>query len=139
MPNPLPPLPLSLRTKVHQLLDADNGGSTSLEQSMDTGLLVLVLVNALAVVLESVLHLRTSYRAWFTGIELVSVCAFTLEYVLRVWSAVESRRYRHPVTRRLRFALTPFALVDLLAILPFYLTLGAWTCASCASFASSGF
>jgi voltage-gated potassium channel len=120
LPSPL----LSLRAKVHQLLDADDGGNTRLERIVDTGLLALVLINALAVVLESVPHLRASYQAWFTGIELVSVYAFTLEYVLRVWSAVESRRYPHPVTGRLRFALTPFALVDLLAILPFYLTLG---------------
>lgn len=124
MPHPLPLPALSLRGKVYQLLDANDGGSTSLERRVDAGLLVLVLINALAVVLESVPHLRTSYGVWFTGIELVSVYVFTLEYVLRIWSAVESRRYRHPLTGRLRFALTPFAVVDFLAILPFYLSLG---------------
>ena len=46
---------------------------------------------------------------------------FTIEYFLRLWTAVEDPRYARPVVGRLRYAVTPFALVDLLAILPFYL------------------
>jgi len=50
-----------------------------------------------------------------------SVAAFTVEYVLRAWSCVEDERYRGPVRGRIRFLLRPMALVDLLAVLPFYL------------------
>ncbi len=52
---------------------------------------------------------------------------FTIEYVLRLWSCVEStdpRYHHHPIMGRLRFALTPMLLIDALAILPFYL--GMW-------------
>lgn len=113
----------SLRARIHALLDADDAGISKLERLVDTGLLFLVLVNALAVVLESVPRLRLAYKPYFTVIELVSVYLFTLEYVLRLWSAVENRRY-HTNLGRLRFALTPFALIDLFSILPFYLALG---------------
>ena len=52
--------------------------------------------------------------AWF---ELVSVLVFSVEYVLRVWSAPVEPRFRG-ITGRLRYMITPMALVDLLAILP---------------------
>ena len=114
------------RYKVHRALDADDGGVSTTERFIDTLLIGLVLLNTAAVILESVPRLHQQYRSWFTGIEVVSVYVFTLEYVARVWSAVEDRRFRNPVGGRLRFALTPFALIDLLAILPFYLTMGGF-------------
>ena len=49
------------------------------------------------------------------------MAVFTVEYLLRVWSATADPRYAHPVTGRLRFMLTPGALVDLVAIVPAYL------------------
>ena len=54
---------------------------------------------------------------------MVSILTFTAEYGLRVWSAVESDhgRYRRPIIGRLRYAVTPLALVDLMVIVPFYL------------------
>ena len=89
----------------------------------DLVLVALILLNVAAVVLESLPGWSARYGAWFLGIELVSVLIFTLEYGLRLWSCVEDRRhdYRHPVRGRLRYALTPMAIVDLLAVLPFYL------------------
>jgi voltage-gated potassium channel len=90
------PISTFLRVHVQQLLDADDGGTSKAERVVDAGLLVLVLINALAVVLESVPSLHLAYKPYFTLIELVSVYLFTLEYVLRLWSAVENRRYRHP-------------------------------------------
>jgi voltage-gated potassium channel len=49
---------------------------------------------------------------------------FTFEYLARVWAAVErdDGRYRAPVRGRIRYMVSPLALIDLLAILPFYLT-----------------
>ncbi|MDO7876031.1 ion transporter [Hymenobacter sp. ASUV-10] len=109
---------------MHQLLNADDGGQTVLERVTDWGLIGLVLLNAGAVVLESVKSWDRRYHPVFASIELVSVFIFTLEYVLRVWSSAEDRRYRRPWLGRLRFVLSPLALIDLLSILPFYLSFG---------------
>lgn len=46
---------------------------------------------------------------------------FTAEYVLRLWSCTADPRFAQPVRGRLRYAVTPLALVDLVAIVPFYL------------------
>jgi len=114
----------SLRHHVFQLLNADDGGQTRAERLVDWGLIILVLLNTAAVVLESVSSLDARYHALFVSIELASVYIFTIEYALRVWSCVEDRRYQQPWRGRLRFILSPMALVDLLAILPFYFSLG---------------
>jgi len=52
------------------------------------------------------------------------VAIFTVEYVARLWCIVEAPRYRglSPSMARLRYALSPLAVVDLVAILPFYLS-----------------
>lgn len=46
---------------------------------------------------------------------------FTLEYLLRLWTCTVDTRFHGAIKGRIRFAATPFALVDLIAILPFYL------------------
>lgn len=57
--------------------------------------------------------------------EAVSVAIFTIEYILRLWACVEMKQYAKlgPVLGRLRYALTFFCLIDLISILPFYVTL----------------
>lgn len=114
----------SLRKRLFQLLNADDGGQTRGERLIDWGLIILVLLNTAAVVLESVSSLDARYHALFISIELASVYIFTIEYALRVWSCIEDRRYQQPWRGRLHFILSPMALVDLLAILPFYFSLG---------------
>ena len=53
--------------------------------------------------------------------ELISVLIFTGEYLLRVWACASDPKYGSPVRGRLRFGVTPLALIDLVAVLPFYL------------------
>ena len=92
----------------------------------DIGLILLVSLNVMAVILESVAAISDRWGSWFHAFEIFSVGVFSMEYALRVWSAVDEPwqdQYRHPVIGRLRFMRTWMALVDLLAILPFYLGL----------------
>jgi voltage-gated potassium channel len=49
------------------------------------------------------------------------VTIFTLEFVVRIWTCTEYPEYSNPVTGRLRFALSPFMLIDLGFFLPFYI------------------
>lgn len=83
-------------------------------------LAILILTNVIAVVVESVESVGVAHKTAFLAFEIVSVVIFSFEYLLRIWVCVENPRYARP-WGRLRFALSPMALVDLLAILPFYL------------------
>lgn len=110
---------MGLRSRTHEILDTPAHGP--LEAWVHRIIIALIVLSIVALVLETVESLGTNYRAWFWGIEVVAVSVFTVEYIARVWAAVESPRYAHPVWGRLRYMASPLAVFDLLAILPFYL------------------
>jgi len=82
---------------------------------------ILISLNVIVVILETVETLSSQYQNLFNVFELFSVVVFSVEYVLRIWSCTAEENYHNPVTGRVKFALTPFLVIDLLAILPFYL------------------
>lgn len=83
---------------------------------------VLVVLNVAAVVLETVESIYLVHKALFHYFADVSVIIFTIEYFLRIWSCDVEPEYRNPFSGRFRFALTPLALIDLLVILPTYVS-----------------
>jgi voltage-gated potassium channel len=83
----------------------------------------LILLNVFVVILETVNSLYLHYTLFFHLFDLFSVIVFTVEYTLRVWACVQNPQYSSPVRGRIRFALSPYALVDLIALTPFYLPL----------------
>jgi voltage-gated potassium channel len=97
---------------------------TSIERFVSFGLLLLIAANVFAVIVETVPPLYDAHRAFFTNFELFSVAVFTVEYLARLWSCTVDPRYRHPVFGRLRWMLSPLGLIDLLAVLPFFLASG---------------
>ena len=95
----------------------------SLARGIDIFLLLLILLNVLVVLLESVAGLNEKYGEIFHHFEMISVLVFSLEYVLRLWVCTERGEFAEGRGGRLRYVVTPMALVDLAAILPFYLPL----------------
>jgi len=81
----------------------------------------LIIVNVFVVILETVSSIHTQYLVEFRFIDDFSIIVFTIEYILRIWTCTLHKQYQNPVTGRLRWAITPLAIVDLLAFLPFYL------------------
>lgn len=104
---------------VHTLLTVGKGGR--LARAVDWLIVGLILLNIVAVVLATVDDVFRHYQRVFYALEIVSVGIFTIEYGLRVWSATVVPEYSDPVISRLRFASSPYLLVDLLAIAPFYI------------------
>ena len=90
----------------------------------DLFMVVLILGNVAAIVLETVKYINEFAGYYFHLFEIVSVTIFTVEYVLRVWSCCEdpSGKFKKPKSGRLKYMLTPMAIIDLIAILPFYLS-----------------
>ncbi len=70
--------------------------------------------------LETVDSIFLPHKKFFRDFDLISVIIFTIEYVLRVWSSNHDPRYKHSVYGRLKYMVSPAALIDLMAILPFY-------------------
>lgn len=111
-----------MRKRVFLLLDAGHSDEP-LARVVDIFLITLISLNVIAVVFESMPEVYAVYGPWFDAFEIFSVACFTIEYLLRVWSAVESSnpRYKSAVKGRIRFMLSPLALIDLIVILPFFL------------------
>jgi voltage-gated potassium channel len=111
----------------HRLYDILEHGSIGDRTGMIVGRLIalLIVVNLVAMTLESVPSLEARYASLFMAIELLSLIVFTIEYGLRVWVAPEHDRHRHLSARRARwqFISSPLGVIDLLAVLPFWLAL----------------
>jgi voltage-gated potassium channel len=84
-------------------------------------LMILIVLNSAAVVLETVVELDAQYGSIFNALEMVSVTIFTVEYLLRLWIAPLNPKYSKPFWGRIKYAFSLMALVDLLAILPTFL------------------
>lgn len=115
-------MPKTLRSRVHEVLDYDP--NTAPEKAwVSIALITLIAMNVAAVILESVESLREAFGPFFDAFELFSVAIFSIEYLVRIWTAPEIPRHASPVLGRVRYVLGPMAIIDLLAIVPTYLIL----------------
>lgn len=117
------------RWRVHQILNSTNvTGAAS--RIVNILLVLLISGSVVAVILESIPKVEAAYSDIFYWIEVVTVAVFTVEYFLRIWCAVDAEKYRNSdmgsMEIRLRFIFSPYAIIDFLAILPFYLLIGGF-------------
>ena len=82
----------------------------------------LIITNLIAVILHTVKDLYAHYHIYFDTFEAISVMIFSVELAIRIWIVPEGEDKR-PIMSRIKFLFTPMAIVDILAILPFYLPL----------------
>jgi voltage-gated potassium channel len=98
------------RERLHEIIfEAD----TPLGKAFDVALLLAIFFSVLAVLLESVTEVRESYGPLLRAVEWFFTILFTIEYVLRLIS----------VRKPLRYATSFLGIVDLLAVVPTYLSL----------------
>lgn len=83
-------------------------------------LALLIVSNAACVALESVQSISSEFSTAFRYFEYFSTTVFVVEYCTRLWVCVEQSRYVQPIVGRLRYALHPLPLLDLLVIATFW-------------------
>ncbi len=115
---------MKLRKRTAEVLEQGHYDDR-LSKAVNLLLILLITLNVAAITLESVDHIYTRYETAFLLFELFSVAIFTIEYLARVWSSIDLEEFgdSRPIIGRIRYMFTPIALVDLIAILPFYLSL----------------
>ena len=116
----------SWRRRVYEILEQGPVGDRSM-RLVSRLLILLVLVNIAAVVLESVPRYEQAFRGIFVAIETASLVVFTVEYLLRIWIAVEHAPHRdlRPLSARWRYIVSTNGLIDLVSVLPFWLAFAA--------------
>lgn len=114
---------VSARERLWDLLEVRRDGSDRriVLDWYDILLSTLIVLNIMAVILESVKGISDAYETLFLTFEMFSVALFTMEYIARIWACTADHRYSHPLFGRLKYAGTFMALVDLAAFLPFYI------------------
>ncbi len=108
------------KKRAHEILEVAPKGDW-VSRAFDFFIIILVLLNATALILDTVPTIHAAASEFFFLFEAVSVTIFLVEYLLRVWACTAEPKYSHPVYGRIRFALSPLLLIDLLAIVPFFL------------------
>ena len=110
----------SIRRLVYDLLfnkDNPDGYSSVFEKTI----IIIILVNAVVLLAETIPIIYDSRERQFHIFDVVSVAIFTVEYLLRLYVAPEDPDFNQGKLPRLRFIRSPYAIIDLVAILPFYL------------------
>lgn len=108
-----------LKSSVFDLVDKSEQNGLA-ERIFDLVIILLIALNVLAVVIEPSVQNATALH-YLHIFENISIVIFTTEYLMRVWVSDLWYPEKGRLAARLLFILTPMALVDLLAILPFYL------------------
>ena len=113
----------TIRNKVfHLLRDEDHSGASHAVRII---LACLIALSVVSVILETEPYLEDHYHDTLRLFEYLTVAIFSIEYILRVWTCVESSRWRkHHRTKaqiRIRYIFSFLAVVDLISILPAYL------------------
>lgn len=83
-------------------------------------IIALIIINTSSVVAET-FNLSANVKSVLSVIETISVIIFTAEYVLRVWTADILHSSLSHARARIKYVLSFMAIIDLLAIMPFYL------------------
>lgn len=115
----------TLRGRTFEVLERSHV-SDSLGRFVDIALVVLILFNILSVMMETVESVYSQYKLFFDYTEYISVAIFTVEYLARLWACVDA----HPpeergtdLKERLNWILSPAAIIDFVAIAPFFLSI----------------
>jgi voltage-gated potassium channel len=101
--------PDTLRGKTYDVIFGQEPGWG---RRFDAILIVMIVLSVGAVMLDSVESLRVSYGTELHAIEWAFTVLFTLEYLVRIWCVRPARAY----------TLSFFGVIDLLSILPTYLS-----------------
>ncbi|MDC0948008.1 ion transporter [Gammaproteobacteria bacterium] len=112
---------LSLRHRVAQIIDPE--GNSRINSVINITLMMAIFISLVSIIAESALTTEVLWLEIFRAIEYTTVALFGVEYLLRIWSCVdlESWQDKRPIRGRLRYAMQPMMLIDLLAILPLLL------------------
>ncbi len=111
---------MTLRRRLYLTLDPTEKGGIG-ERIFELILILTIILNIVAIILDSVQEIHLKNQEAFAWFELFSVIFFTAEYIARVYSIIENPKYKHPIKGRIKFILSPMGLIDLLAFVPFYL------------------
>lgn len=111
---------MTIRRRIYLTLEPTHKGGM-MESIFEFFLIAVILLNMLAIILDSVPEIHKHYESYLFEFEIFTIVFFTVEYIARIYSIVENPLYSDPIKGRLKHIRQPMSIIDLLAFLPFYL------------------
>ena len=110
-----------MKKRIYRFLEPSPQDESRWEHAFDVFIIALILLSVGAVVLRTMKSLPEGYGSFLEGFQHFATGVFTVEYLLRVYSCTADESYSRPMWGRVRFVLSPMAIIDLLAVAPYYL------------------
>ena len=111
---------MTIRTRAWEIVEAARQGDRA-SRVFDILILSLIFLNVIAVVVGTLKSVQSVGGVWLKVFEVISVIIFSIEYLIRLWACTSDPNFSNPFSGRLRYAVKFSSIIDLLAILPFYL------------------
>jgi len=108
------------RKRIWEIVEVAKKGD-KISRIFDIFILSLIFLNVLAVIFGSISSFQKNWETYLEYFEVISVLIFSLEYIARIWSCTADPIFKGSLKGRVKFAAQIMPLIDLLAILPFYL------------------
>lgn len=112
---------MNLKHTIYLTLEKE-GYQNAWARRINTFLVLMIFANVITVILHTVKTLDKRIIYAFDLFEIFSVIVFSTEYIMRIWVCTENPKYTHPFKGRVSYLTSPMSLIDLLSILPFFLT-----------------
>lgn len=106
----------SFKNKIFGILEISSTGNWA-NKFVNIFLMSLISLNIFAVILETIEPLADKNEKFFYFFEVFSVSVFTIEYLLRLWSCTTHPKYENALTGRIRFAITPLAIIGIVFVI----------------------
>lgn len=108
-----------IKQKIFDIINNDSDNGSIASRIFDISIITLIIINVISVIADT-FDLPDWQNNVLNIIEIVSVIIFTIEYILRIYVADLLYPKFSPLKARLKYMMSFMAIIDLLAILPFY-------------------
>lgn len=109
-----------IKTKIYKLVEKGSHGKR-MNRLFDYFIMSLILLSIVAIILESITEIYIRLEKELHIFNLSTIIVFTIEYLLRLYVSDLTHPSKNRVRSAIKFMFSPYGLIDLLAILPFYL------------------
>lgn len=109
----------AIKRRIYLMVEKAEPGDKA-SARFDRFIISVIVINMVVILLETVQYLKQAYAGYFQAFEITVVIIFGIEYILRLWTITEEEQYSHPLWGRLKYIFSLEAIIDLLAIVPFF-------------------